>query len=342
MISATLLTSSCNGQGKPESDRPELQKIQKNTPIPFMGSHPFQEPISGVVRMMFQDSKGHIWFGSEGGAFRLVNNTLIHIDDIKSETGKGVTIKDITEDTYGTIWLGHSDGISRVDGEKVTNYYTSDGLMSDDVWCIETDRSGHLWIGTIDGICIFDGKKFTPFGLPEGMKDTTMGVSSAKMIHCIMKDRNGAMWLSTNAGLFLYANNTVINVSEKVGIETPFVNETLEDKNGHIWVATKKGLYKIEDNKAIQITQGKIDPGKGIGCIGEDKNGKIWFVSNQHHLYTCDGNDIAEVPKSDDNKGPVVFQIYEDQSDRLWFVGFGGAYRWENGKFIHVTRQGPW
>ena len=42
------------------------------------------------------------------------------------------------------------------------------------------------------------------------------------------------------------------------------------------------------------------------------------------------------------NYGPLTFQIYEDQQRRLWFVGFGGAYRYENDRFINITQNGPW
>ena len=38
--------------------------------------------ISQVVRTIFQDSKGIFWFGTENGAFKIVDNSLIHIDNI--------------------------------------------------------------------------------------------------------------------------------------------------------------------------------------------------------------------------------------------------------------------
>ena len=88
-----------------------------------------KERISEVVRMMFHDSKSRTWFGTQGGAFKLIENELIFIEDIKSKTGKRVTIKDIKEDRNGRIWIGHTEGLSSVDGEQVTNYYESDGLI---------------------------------------------------------------------------------------------------------------------------------------------------------------------------------------------------------------------
>ncbi len=342
VITLSILITACNGQ--------ENKRDVQNTPLQgqtvaqhsIPGNEYLKKQISQVVRMMFQDSKGTIWFGTESGAFRLTEGSLIHIDSIKSESGKGVTIKDITEDKDGTIWFGHTDGVSSIKGETVMNYYQSDGLIHNDVWCIEAATDGKIWIGTIDGVCVFDGKKFTNFELPEGKKDTTVGVSSTRMVHDILEDSKGKLWITSNAGLFSYSNDVLTNVSEKAGINTNFVNTVFEDKNGGLWISTKEGLHYLKGNIASNITGGKIEVGKGIGSIAEDKDGKIWFVSNQHFLFTYDGKDLVEFQKSEDNKGPVVFQIYKDQAGRLWFVGFGGAYRLEDGKFINITKDGPW
>ena len=266
----------------------------------------------------------------------------MHIDNVTSEQGTEVTVKDITESKDGKIWLGHTDGISSVDGNTVTNYYESDGLISNDVWSIATDTNGNIWIGTIEGVCIFNGQEFTEFVLPEGIIDSSLGISSTKMVHNLFQDSKGTLWFSTNAGLFSYADNKLTNVSKKAGIQTNFINEVFEDVQGELWVSTKIGLYNLKDNQAKNITKEKIEIGKGIGSIGEDKYGNLWFVSNQHFLFTYNKEKLSEYKKTENNKGPIVFQIFKDQEQRLWFVGFGGAFRLEDGKFINVTKNGPW
>ena len=342
IINLAFLIASCNAQENKNDTRSTILKNETISQNLNLNNKTTKEQISQVVRMMFQDSKGQIWFGAQGGAFKLSNNSLIHVDNIKSEIGKGVTVKDIAEDAYGNIWIGHTDGISKVDGEKVTNYYESDGLLSNDVWNLEVDSKNNVWIGTIDGVCIYNGQTFMNFELPEGEIDTTLGISSKKMIHCILEDSNEEIWFCTNAGLFKYAEDMLTNVSEKVGIQTNFVNKIIERKNGEFLVSTKDALYKMKGDDAINITNEIPEVGKGVGSVAEDKDEKIWFVFNQHQLYTFDNNKIIEFIKTEDNKGPVIFQIFEDQNDRLWFVGYGGAYRLENGEFINITKDGPW
>lgn len=333
-IAFCFIMTSCNGQAN-NGDKQNI--LNGTTQFPNLNNQ-----ISQVVRMMLQDSKGNIWFGAENGAWKLTGQTLIHIDSIKSESGKGVTIKDIAEGQDGKIWLGHTGGISSIDGGLVTNYYESDGLISNAVWSIATDAEGKIWIGTMEGACVFDGKTFKNFELPLGIKDTTVGISSDKMINKIFRDSKGKLWISSNAGLFSYSNNTLTNVSKKAGIKSNFVSIGFEDKAGVLWLTLKDGLYTLNDGVAKKITDESIEMGKGIGSVAEDKDGKIWFVVNQHYLYTYDGKEIKEFKKSEENKGPVVFQIYKDQDKRLWFVGYGGAYRLENGEFLNITKNGPW
>lgn len=350
VIALSLVLNACSGQNSKNALNQSVnseRQLEEKKPNPYNTQHPLlysdiNNQISQVVRTVFQDSKGNFWFGAQNGAFKLVGDSLIPIDKIIGESGKGVTIKKITESKQGIIWLGHTDGISSIDGNTVTNYYESDGLISNDVWSIAADKNGRIWIGTIAGVCVFDGQEFTKFALPEGQVDATLGISSTKMVHSIFEDSKGTLWFSSNAGLFSYANDSLINVSKKVGIQTNFVKEIFEDKNSELWVSTKDGLYHLINNKGENITKGKIETGKGIGSIAEDKDGKIWFVSNQHYLYTYDGNEVIEFQKSEYNKGPGVFQIFKDQDNRLWFVGFGGAFRLENGIFINVTKDGPW
>ncbi len=326
IIFLTSWISYCNGQTG--SQKPILVFKSK-------------EQISQVVRTIFQDSKGNIWFGTQNGAFKQAGNSLIHIDSIKCELRKGVTIKDIVEVKNGKIWLGHSDGISSIDGDIVTNYYEADGLINNDVWCIETDINGNVWIGTKEGVCVFDGQTFTKFDLPEGERDTTVGVSSKKMVHSILQDSKGTMWFSTNAGLFSYSDTILVNVSEKIGIKTHFINEIVEDKKGTFWVSTKIGLYQIKGDTLTDVTEKHFGKSIGTGSIIEDAQGRIWF-SCRRNVYCLHGDKLTDYKTGDANNGPLTFQIYEDQQDRLWFVGFGGAYRLENEKFINVTKDGPW
>ena len=340
----TLL--SCNGQdngrnNKTDSGLTLSQTKKQNGQSSNVVLRP-ENQIADVVRVVFQDSKGNFWFGGEGGAYRLDGDVLNHMDGIKSKEGKGITIKDIAEDKDGKIWFGHTDGISVYDGTSLTNYYEGDGLLSEDVWCIMTDSNNQVWIGTIKGACKFDGSDFTSFDIPKGKIDPSRGVSSKEIVHHIMEDNRGRIWFSTNGGVYIKEGNLLTNLSEKDGLKSNFVNRVLEDRDGSYWICTSDGLYHYKQDILINITKDIILSGKGIGTVIQDFEGNIWFNSNLRDIYIFDGINFIKHRISEDEYGPAPFHIYEDKQRRLWFVGYGGAYRYENNQFINVTRDGPW
>ncbi len=340
IILLTTLVVSCKGQHhRYDVANTPLQSVN-GTQNSFMLQKP-KEQISGVIPAILQDSKGNIWFGTQNGVFKQTGDSLIHIDSIKDELGKGVTVEDIAEDKDGIIWFAHRDGISSIDGTLVTNYYESDGLISNDVWCIETDINGNVWIGTIAGACIFDRQRFTKFDLPEGQKDTTLAISSTKMVHNIFEDSKGTIWFSSNAGLFSYSNKKLKNISEELGIPTHFVSKIVEDKKGEYYVSTSIGLFHLKEHILTNISEKHFDERTATGSVMVDHKGDVWFNCGRS-IYSLSGEKLTEYRIEEGNYGPLTFQIYEDQQKQLWFVGFGGAFRLENGRFINITKDGPW
>ncbi|NQY30406.1 MAG: hypothetical protein HRT69_13145 [Flavobacteriaceae bacterium] len=353
-ISIKLLTTiflyssliSCNGQeNKTKIDKEvknsdsKLLKREK-TPDPVIFPD-FTNQIAETVRVMFQDSRDVFWFGTHKGAFKLVNDTLIHIDGIRSESGKGVAIRAIKEDINGIIWFGHSDGISYIDEEKIINLYESDGLISNDVWSLEIDSKENIWIGTIDGVNIFDGQNFTFFELPKGVIDTTLGVSSTSIVHNIMEDSKGRIWFSTNGGIYIKDNNALIEISEKNGLKSNFVNKVIETQKEEFVISTSKGLYLYNDDSVIDVSSIIFEEIKGTSNVIETSNGDIWFNCSRS-IYCLSNNELTEHRISEGNYGPLAYQIYKDRYDRVWFVGWGGAFRFENGKILNITKDGPW
>ncbi len=334
-IALCFVITLCNGQ---TNHRNKLNGIQDKKTIKFPN---LENQISNVIPAILQDSKGNIWFGTQNGVFKQTGDSLIHIDSIKDESGKGVTVEEMAEDKDGKIWFAHRAGISSIDGTLVTNYYRSDGLISNDTWSIETDVNGNVWIGTIEGACIFDGRRFTKFDMPEGKKDTTLAISSTKMVHSILEDSKGTIWFSTNAGLFSYTNKIIKNVSDEVGIPTNFVSKIVEDKKGEFWISTSIGLFHLKGNILTNISEKHFEEPKGTGSMIVDYKGDVWFNCGRS-IYRLSGDKLTEYRIEEGNYGPLTFQIYEDWQKRLWFVGFGGAYRYENDRFINITKNGPW
>ena len=297
--------------------------------------------LSGVVRTVFQDSKGNFWFGTQNGLCRYDKNGVVYFA-IKDQNGQGVTVHVILEDKTGAVWIGYGGGIAKYDGTYFTNYHEKDILTTGGLWSMLMDSKGRLWIGTTQGVFTFDGKAFTPFEIPEGKVNPNMGVSTSKMIQSITEDSKGNMWFATNGGAYRFDGNTLTKISAKDQLLSNFVNQIIERADGTYWISTVNGLFLYDGTTFKSITEKLLGKDEGVGCIFEDKTGTIWFTANKRDIYSYSGETFNKIQIKEGDFRPFPFQIYQDQQERVWFVGFKGAYRLENNAFVNVTRNGPW
>ena len=319
---------------------PQTRDGQLRPTSPVIDADPAAE-ISGVVRAVFQDSRGTLWIGGECDLFRNDGSTVTS-REIKDDLGRGVTIMKIVEDRDGNIWCGTSGGITRIDGKSFTSFGEQHGLISLGVWSMAVDASGVMWIGTVEGVYRFDGKTFSPFPLPEAQPDPTRGVTSRKFVHCITVDRTGRVWFGTNGGAYVYDGKTLTNISELDGLPNNAVSSILEDKSGNVWFGTVHGgISRFDGKDFTNFTQQGIVEGEEIWCIHEGRSGNIWFSAKQSPLYRYDGDGFTKL-KEQHEVTSLAFTILEDSSGRLWLSGTNGLFRHDGKSFVRVTKDGPW
>ncbi|MER3330105.1 MAG: two-component regulator propeller domain-containing protein, partial [Candidatus Kapaibacterium sp.] len=265
LVLSLIFSNQALSQNNSTTEYPDSYWIERAhiRPNPFI-----EKQVGGVVRDIFEDSKGNLWFGTEDGPFRYDGKNLEFFDDIKNQFGQGVTIKEIAEDQKGNLWFGHTGGISKYNGHKFTNYNEKDGLISDDVWKIGIDKKGIVWIGTTYGTCSFDGKSFTKFELPESQRDSSKGISSTKIIHSIFSDSKGNLWFGTNGGAYKYDGESLTNISEIDGLCSNFVNKIIEDRIGNIWFVTSRNGICVYDGKSF----------KNIEELNEFNEKEVWDI----------------------------------------------------------------
>lgn len=154
-------------------------------------------PISPKgVYYVYQDSKGHVWFGTEYlGVCRYDGSSFLWL----MEQGLAESaVRSIYEDRKGNYYFGNSgEGLYQYDGEKLTNLRHTKGIgggkPSDRISynAITGDSAGVLWIATYDfGVWRYDGQEATHYPVMEGTRPVH--------VCTIYYDRQGHLWLGTN------------------------------------------------------------------------------------------------------------------------------------------------
>ena len=365
----TTLIIACSVQDKAiAQDQTEIEKVNPDSTTTVF-KDPFQDfnidaQLMQVMRRIFQDSKGNIWFvGDDVYCFN--GDSLINYSE--EEFFKKNVIRQVKEDQKGNIWFGTYHGIVKYDLQShppsFTNYTKKDGLIDNDVWSMEIDSKGNIWAGTYDGVSYFDGENFHRFILPDAEPDPTRGVTSARIVHSIMEDSKGQIWFATNGGAYIYDLNYSVkllnNLSEKDGLSDNNVNDILEDKNGNIWFATNhKGVCRWDGKTFTYFTEKDGIRGTEAWSLFEDRNGNVWFPVKNDGVYRYDADASLKTGKSSFTNFSkkeglplgAVHTILEDQRGRLWMAGFGGMYRYDPAArpdshghvFMNITKDGPW
>ena len=152
---------------------------QKARKVFSIQSHPQLKSLAGIgFRIVFQDSKGRYWFGTNGSGlirWNPVNGRITRWFDVTGDMPPiaGSYLIDIKEDKDGNIWLSSLSGLSCVnsDDSTVSNYFTENGLPSNTVSSIGIDRKNRVWLGTARGLLLIDSarKQFRVFDEHDGL-----------------------------------------------------------------------------------------------------------------------------------------------------------------------------
>lgn len=165
--------------------------------------------LSGLVRMVAQDSAGNIWVGTDAGLCRLKDGKFDHYT-IKNGLAHNA-VYSFHEDGDGVLWFGTQGGLSRFKNGKFDSYTSRDGLFQNLVYQILEDDQENLWMSSNRGVFSLRKQALTDFDsgristlpcLAYGVAD---GMSTAQCEGGTQpagwRGSDGALWFPTASGV---------------------------------------------------------------------------------------------------------------------------------------------
>ncbi len=236
------------------------------------------------VQSIFEDSKGKMWIGVNGGLFTVENGRTAMLPE-----SEGHHVTSIYEDGDGKIWTGSDKGILRIKDEKVEAFYTvKDGLPNKSITVIRKDSKGRLWFGGLGGLSEYKNGKFINYTTSNGL--------TGNYVRTIYEDADGVLWIGTyDEGLSRLKDGKFENFKAKDGLHNNGVFAIEEDESGNFWISSNNGIYRVKrsqlndfaDKKITRINSiayGKQDGMLNSECNGgrqpaslKTEEGKIWF-----------------------------------------------------------------
>lgn len=257
-------------------------------------------------------------------------------------------INRIVPDSKGFLWFCTSEGLSRFDGYKFTNYGIDQGLPGRVVTDFLESRNGDYWVATNEGLCrfILDPSPQTTGGGADSQKKFVVyhpGESRfARQVNTIREDREGTIWCGTDGGLYRLDQVdgqwlfSFIEIPRPVDLrEVPgylSVRAILHDRRGAVWVSANGSLFRFRSDGGAEAYATKEGlPFRNISsALLEDRDGQIW-VGTGNGLYRLvpdphpGRNVVARVYTTKDglaNNG--IDSLLQSSDGRIWVATVTG------------------
>jgi ligand-binding sensor domain-containing protein len=265
-------------------------------------------------------------------------------------------VKDVFEDSRGTIWVATRDYIFLFDQDSMTlkeipQPPSFDGTANSSNlyqrFC--EDRTGKIWIVTRkNGLFSFNpgNMKYEHYA-PSQKGRFYIPVSG---LNAMTLDKFGHIWIGGNNGYLAYLNfrtSEFVRISEKsLGKAAGHhVQALLADKKGVIWVGTHAGLLSYEFRKTgpeqtCMLTAEHGLKGGIVTDLCEDLSGMIWCITNSSLcVLRPENHTITTFGESDGIKyAHTGSRLVLTASGKIRFSLARGYYEFDPG-FLKVRRS---
>jgi ligand-binding sensor domain-containing protein/serine phosphatase RsbU (regulator of sigma subunit) len=284
---------------------------------------------NSIVNHIFLDSKGYLWFATQGGVSRFDGKNFVNYTSKQGLPGNDITY--ITEDGSGNIWFAtYGYGVSRFDGQTFTNFTQKDGLGEDKVYKIFCDSKKNLWFATFGGgVSKYDGKTFTSFNSKNGLPGDEF--------FCVAEDKFGNIWFgSRGKGLVKYDGHTFLTYTTNEGLTHNSVYSLFFDNTGTLWIGTTSGGACVMEDVSIKPFTIPGYEKDLVFSIIQDKHNNIWMAT-EHGLVKYDGKRFKFFTEKQGLIGSYINSVCEDLEGNLWIATGSGVSMFRNEAFVTYT-----
>lgn len=293
----------------------------------------------------FLDSKGILWFGSNGnGLYRYDGKKFKHFT--KKDGLCDNQIATIIEDKEGTLWLGTGNGLCKFDRKTFTHipipWSDTSSIWLDKVYpiinpnqvlSILQDKKGVFWIGTNGaGAYSYDGKVFKQYLKNIGSQNDG---KQYNIVESIVQDKENNIWFTSvsHGGVSKFDGETFTHYMPKEGLSFDQVRKSLVDNEGNIWFASYKNkeysLDRFNGNHFKNFNKPKGLYSNIVLDIYQDKKANIWIAQGLEGLCVFDGKTFNEVTTNKGDRFKNVLFVIEDAQDNFVFGGSEGLWKYD-------------
>ena len=200
--------------------------------------------------------------------------------------------------------------------QTFTNYTSTDGLLSDNVNCLDTDASNNLWFGTQNGVSMFDGATWLGYTTADGIISNTI-----QAIHVAL---NGDVWVGTDFGASVFSLGVWTSYTTVDGLGNNQIKCISEDSDGDIWFGTNNGASEFNGSSWLSLGTADGLPFGGVVDVDQSGNGDIYLSTGLGGVFIYDGSSMTSVTDSDGLLNNKVRSLLINAQDERWVATSDG------------------
>ena len=289
-----------------------------------------------TINVIFEDSKGFIYIGTENGLGLFDGLTFFNykMNVFNESTIFGNNIKSICQDDNGDVWVGTELGLSKLDTRtRQFERISSAKYNLKNIEKIFNDKNRNIWFKNSDGIYKYNQPSNTVECVSCGDNLEINSFSN------IFSTHNKEIIISTFSNLFKYDihSDTVKSMisSNHSNIEISFVTDIIE-VDSILWIGSKNGLIRLPYDQALEP---QSYTAKTSSLVNDDIR-DIDYSKTKNELWISTKNGISILNLNSftfENIQVTLFAnsivendiknlILADESDRVWFTtnNYGG------------------
>ena len=209
---------------------------------------------------------------------------------------------------------------------------TLNGLKSNLVFPIISDRAGNIWAGCWEGgLSKYDGRSMTNYTSAQGL--------SSENFCSMMEDSKGNIWVGyCGTGLDKFDGRYFTHYTTRQGLSANNIVSMLEDSKGNLWFGAHEGGVNKYDGKSFihyNTEQGLANA--SVASIMEDRKGNLWFGTGSG-LSKFDGRSFSNYAADQGLGSSPIRGIVEDNNGDIWFCS-DGLYKYDGTFFEHFLME---
>lgn len=275
-----------------------------------------------TINALCMTGDGELWVGGDTGSGWFDQDMGFHmLEHMEQNT----FISCIMEDYEGNLWMASTQGgVFKLTQGKFMNANRTAGLEDKSINAV-VRMGGYLYAASDYGLCIMDGN-WKPVS-----NDLTRQLEGIRIRHLCV-DSSGRLWISTygELGLICYtpAQEGFLSITEKDGLLSDKVRETIELENGDMAVATTGGiniLHNMEVTESYGQEQGLKNP--VTLCLLQVSDGTLLAGCDGMGIYAIRDGAVFNYGKEEGLKSGVVLRMREDrEADGIWISAGSELY----------------